>query len=304
MEFPPVEASMQFMEHGMKLAEEFAASSHFSLAKHPYLFHYRQHKGVVESIVNNGKFWATHAAHMSDEEELKYGAKIVRSIVDEFISLNKERSWDVSEFIEMAWSHANPYSNEFTGEVDSYFVCFSESGDIESQWDEYAGKSTGYCIEFEVAEPFTNPRSEESYALSRDNILFLKVVYDVQEQRRLVISALKDFVEMLQTHVDKYGIGAMGSGMGASIGLYYVLCYYVMSFKCPDFVKEQEWRCVYGMSNMKRRELEVKYRDGNVPYVEMPLISATGPLIVRNIASGSACMHGDISIDSSAPKAR
>jgi len=285
---------MQFINHGTKLADEFVAKSHMSLAKHPYLYHYRQDKAVVESIVNNGKFWATHAAHMSDDTELEYGAKMVKAILDEFVALNKEMPWDVSQFIEMAWLHANPYNNEFTGKVDPYFVCFSERGDIESQWDRYAGGSTGYCIEFKVAEPYTDARSEESCALSRSNILFLKVIYDVQVQRRLIINALNDFLMKLQGHLKEYGLGAMGAGMGASIGLYHILCYYVMSFKAPKFVEEQEWRCVYGMSNMKLRDLQVKYRDKHVPYVEMPLVSPSGPLIVKNIASGSACTHGDI----------
>ena len=297
MEFPPLEASVQFMKHGIKLVNDFIATSHVSLARHPYLYHYRQDKAVVESIVTNGKFWATHAAHMSDETELEYGAMMVKSILDEFVSLNKEMSWDVSEFIEMAWLHANPYNNEFTGKVDPYFVCFSERGDIESQWEEYAAESTGYCIEFTVAEPYTNPCSENSYDLARSNILFLKVIYDVDEQRRLVINALQDFVRMLHSHLEKYGFGAMGSGMHASIALYHVLCYYVMSFKDPKFIKEQEWRCVYGMSNMKVRNLEVKYRGEKVPYVEMPLVSLTGPLVVKNIVQGVACTQGEICKD-------
>lgn len=178
-------------------------------------------------------------------------------------------------------------------------MCFSERGDIESQWEEYAGNSSGYCIEFAVPEPYTNPLSSESCALSAENIQFLKVIYDVKEQRRLVIEAVMDFANMLIAHLEEYGMGAMGSGMSASIGLYYVLCYYVMSFKEPKYVTEQEWRCVYGMSNMKKRGLQVlkrELRGKEIPYVEIPLIAATGPLIVKSVARGTACTHGDISI--------
>lgn len=295
MEFPSVEDSMKFINHGIKLADEFVAKSYMSLASNPYLYHYRHDKGVTESIVTKGKFWATHAAHMSDKTELVYGAKLVKSILDEFVALNPDMPWDAKEFLEMAGLHANPYSNEFTGQVDPYFVCFSESGTIESQWEKYAGNSTGYCIEFALPEAYIHPRSEETLALSRSNFLFLKVIYDPAEQRRLVIDAVNDFLTILSAHLNKYGWGAMGCGMSASIGLYYLLCYYVMSFKSPDFVKEQEWRCVYGMSYMKPRTLEVKLRDGKVPYVEAALVSPTGPLIVKSIAKGTACTHGDIS---------
>lgn len=297
MEFPSVEDHMQFINHGVKLAEEFVAKSYVSLARNPYLYHYRQHKSVAESIVAKGKFWATHAAHMSDETELVYGAELVKSILDEFVALNPEMPWDAKEFLEMAALHSNPYSNEFTGEVDPYFVCFSASGEIQSQWDEYAGNSTGYCIEFAVPEPYTNPTSEETVSLARQNFQFLKVIYDPAEQRRLVIEAVADFLNLLRAHNEKYGIGAIGSGMNASVGLYYLLCYYVMAFKHPDFVKEQEWRCVYGMSHMKPRDLKVKFRDGNVPYVEAELVRPTGPLVVKSIATGTACTHGDITTE-------
>lgn len=300
MDFPPPEASTQYLEHGFKLIEKFVAASHVSLANHPYLYHYREHKSVTESIVTKGKFWATHASFMSDSTELKYGASLVESVLKEFIELNPDMPWTMKEFIEMAMLHSNPYKNTFTEIIHPFFVCFSESGDIRSQWDEYAAKSTGYCIEFAVSPPYTDPTSEKSYALLRSNIQFLKVVYDVDEQKRLVVEALRDFVEMVSADLREYGLGAMAHGMDASIGLYQVLLYYVMCFKHPDFAPEQEWRCVYGMSNMRPRELEIKQRDLHgkpIPYVEMPLVSGSGPLVVKAVVEGVACTQGPVNFD-------
>jgi hypothetical protein len=293
MEFPPVDAYMAFNELAFAKIDELLQQSYKSLVSHPFLCHYTRDKVVVDSLKENGRFWATSAEHMSDSTELIYGANIVTSILDEFLALNPGLPFEVKEFIEMAKERANPFSNKFTDKIETFFVCFSEQGDLEHQWKNYANDSKGYCLHLALTADYTDPKSAGSIEFLRKNMRFLKVIYDPQEQRELVINTLRDFVNLIEDGRRKYGVMAMGFGMPASVALYEVLCYYVMSFKDATlFSEEREWRCVYGMSNFRRRELEVKrrrLRNADIPYVEMPLISTEGPFGIHEVVKGQNC---------------
>lgn len=295
MDFPPVEAHMAFQELALTKIDEFVQRSFSSLNGHPHLYHYTGHKVVVDSLKRDGRFWATSASHMSDSNELRYGAEMVTEVLDAFLEHNPMLPFAIREFVDTAKERANPYSNDFTDQIETFFVCFSESGDLEHQWKHYANDAKGYCIHLDVMPPFADPGSGQSIELLRQNVQFLKVVYDRQEQYQLITEALRDFVNLLQDSTDKYGLGAMMFGMNASVGLYDVLRYYVMSFKdASKYANEKEWRCVYGMSNFANRNYPVRerqLRERNVPYVEMPLISAAGPLTIRQVKAGVNCVN-------------
>jgi len=295
MEFPPIEAHMAFQKLSLTRIDEFVQRSFSSLNDHPHLYHYTGHKVVVDSLKRDGRFWATSASHMSDSNELRYGAEMVTEVLNAFLEDNPTLPFEIREFVEMAMERANPYSNDFTGQIETFFVCFSESGELEHQWTHYADDAKGYCVHLDVLPPFVDPRSSQSVGLLRQNVQFLKVVYDRQEQYQLITEAVRDFVNLLQESTHKYGRGAMMFGMSASIAFYDVLRYYVMSFKdASKYANEKEWRCVYGMSNFVSRNFPInerQLRERNVPYVEMPLISDGGPLTIREVKTGANCVN-------------
>jgi len=152
---------------------------------------------------------------MTDSTELRYGAELVTEVLDAFLEDNPTLPFAIREFIDMAKERANPYANDFTDKIATFFACFSESGDLEHQWNNYADHSRGYCIHMDVMPPFVDSRSDQSVELQRQNVQFLKVIYNRQEQYQLVIEALEDFFNLLQASTNKYGNWAAMFGMPA-----------------------------------------------------------------------------------------
>jgi hypothetical protein len=161
----------------------------------------------------------------------------------------------------MALERANPYSIEFNGLLEPFVVSLCEDGNSSSQWEKYGNQGQGYCINFRTSKPSL----EE---LSRQNLMFLKVIYDADTQIRLINTAIQKEIDHILANLDDDYAMFMGMGMGASGALYQLLLIYSISFKSKEWSSEQEWRLVRGTYQFKppvipdkrnKNGLEVKF---------------------------------------------
>lgn len=285
-----IEFETSIYTYGLDKILELQKLHRETLTRTRSLHHYTPSFTVATSIVENGVFWATHSEYMTDKRELKYGAELVEERIEEFRNSHPGLSTPLKEFLEMAEERSNPYSNNVSQKIHTYFVCFSEEGNLEHQWKKYAADYTGCCVDFEIPECYIDPTSEESTQLQHKNIDLLKVIYDRTEQIRLVDEILYRMAEFIKEAIDKCGFfWSISSGMGPAISMVNVLRYYVMSFKDASYSPEREWRCVYGMSDMMPAALESCHRiqrNQVLPYVRLSVVSNDGPLRAKEIRKG------------------
>jgi hypothetical protein len=99
--------------------------------KNDSLFHYTNAAGLL-GILQTHRLWATNLRYLNDLSEMDYSTPLIQAAVaDRFDSDTAE------QFIQGLQNF-----DEHTGH---YVVCFSDGGDVLSQWRHYA-ESGGYAI--------------------------------------------------------------------------------------------------------------------------------------------------------------
>ena len=102
------------------------------------VYHYTSAQGL-RGIVENDRLWATHVRYLNDFREIEHGCDVVRA------TLTKQREGKASEvvreFLDLALTSFN--LNE---QLDVCVACFSENGDLLSQWKMYGDDARGFSI--------------------------------------------------------------------------------------------------------------------------------------------------------------
>lgn len=283
--------SVDMLAHSEKMLDKalaFLTDSYKNVPK--TLHHFVPGHVVLKSVLSNREMWASHAYDMADKKELWYCAELLKERIAAFQKRLPKSDATISEFFEMASDVANPYTNTYTGNRDVFILSFTEEGNSSHQWENYAAKSNGYCLDFEVAHEGWNKWFAE------ENITLVRVIYDRDRQIALIDELIQEQLDFIAESA-KYPNGLFAA-MSASVSAVDLLRYYVMAFKQGDpngmdYSSENEWRLVYGMRGIAEHRmpdpLVINTRDdgdAKKRYVKISLDSLQGFVSFNGIRAG------------------
>lgn len=182
------------------------------------LYHYCSMATFV-SIVEKKELWLSSTKHMNDLAEGRWVLRVV------------ERCLNDSEYFKK-----NPKKKEtFLAAVgasfpEKFICCFSEDGDLLSQWRGYADNGRGVAIGFDHSKLNVEVRPTLMSANGDHTIGLMPVLYPLDEQCTLISKYLQ-----LLDHSTKDRMFAIANIISSSSTF----------LKNPAFREEKEWRIIY-----------------------------------------------------------
>jgi hypothetical protein len=205
------------------------------------IYHYTSNDGLL-GITRTKTLWASKLHYLNDSTEFAYAIELVRSALKN--RLAKERGpWN--QFYGAALDRIYSIEN-----VHVYVSCFSEAGDLLSQWRGYCPSSVGYSIAFDVVQL--------QVSMQRQKFRLVRCVYDEARQGAIVKELIDSAAE---------SIGGTSAGTAAEL-LLNRIPEVAPALKHPQFSEEREWRLV-SQGPVDIRHPQVRFRPTSwtlVPY--------------------------------------
>ncbi|WP_440531792.1 DUF2971 domain-containing protein [Variovorax sp. YR566] len=251
------------------------------------LFHYAT-LANVKNIITGKALWASDIRYMSDASELGSTAKLIQGV-----SANLVHAGLVHD-TEVLHQFAVWVGDRLTNGHALFAACFSERGNLLSQWRGYCPTGNGYSLGF---EPKALAEAAEYQGFS-----LVKCIYDRDEQVKL----LREVVIAVVAYTRAFGEAGASERhpdnrfYPAFEALEFDLLKVAAALKHGAFFEEQEWRVVSNV--VTRTDLpEIGYRPGAsmlIPYVEFRLPTATnGKLQLPQVFVGPT-PHPNLAINS------
>ena len=231
------------------------------------LYHYCSMESFW-SIINSGVFRLSDSRCTNDASENFWITKPATDVLEEIEKSNEKYVLELGKYIQGIGMMPAPY-----------IACFSEEGDLLSQWRAYADDGHGISIGFELNVPQGLPIMNTGEEALHHSLKMEKVVYDYDMQREflkeVIDRALHDKFENIYLYGNQFKL------------LSYV-------YKHPAFSEEREWRiintpvidvnCVMagGVSELKFRTT----RDKLISFVEIPIAEGSIYATIREVVLG------------------
>ncbi|MDM0031236.1 DUF2971 domain-containing protein [Variovorax sp. J22P271] len=251
-----------------------------------HLFHYAT-LGNVKNIVEGKQLWASDIRYMSDASELDTAARLIASV-----SANMLHAGLIQD-AEVLHQFAVWVGHRFKNGHALFAACFSERGNLLSQWRGYCPAGNGYSLGFDP-----NDLAEVAKA---QRFSLVRCIYDRDEQRRVleeVVAAVAKHARAAggtdaERHSDNRFYPAFESMESDLLKV-------AAALKHGAFFEEQEWRVV--SEDVARTNLpEVFHRPGTsmlIPYVAFRLPTApNGKLLLPHVYAGPT-PHPNLAIGS------
>ena len=206
------------------------------------LCHYTTIEGAV-GIITSQDLWLTNARFSNDDEEMRYGQRLLR---------------DVLAKLGLAAPAGLEDQIASTHDDQVYFCCFCEKDNLLSQWRGYADNGGGISIEFDPIgfKSFCGPDCQ--HGLMR----LWAVFYDEPLQRQILESCVK------------YPYWPASSPEDRARYIAEALQFFMPTFKNPDFREEQERRLIFTPHPKARPSPRFRSRRGLlVPYYSLRELS-------------------------------
>ncbi|WP_420595306.1 DUF2971 domain-containing protein [Deinococcus sp.] len=252
------------------------------------LYHYTSSLGLI-GILSNKSFWCTNAYYLNDTQELKHSIKLIEVCIKDFTGgLNHLEKY----VLDMTYFMLSDNSVR-----DAVFVtCFSESGDLLSQWRAYGENGSGYAIGV----------NSKHIGLYEDRKTTLKkVIYDPSIQKSLINNAIHKILDLIRRSpelVSRKNIKGEPDIEEICFFFSQQLFNYSLYFKDESFKEENEWRAI-SLIGLENGINSIKVRTSGsllVPYIETNLNSfdkdfpclpvreiVCGPTLVENLTEDS-----------------
>jgi len=229
------------------------------------LSHYTTASGL-RGILETGELWATNVRFLSDFSEFTYGIELCREIANRLVA--RSQNEHTSAVIESMMKYISSPPT-----LEDYVCCFSEDGDLLSQWRGYTNQGRGYSISFDFSRLGLN--LAQTAGLN-------KIIYNKKTQTKIIKDIFligmdyinERFLEK-KPHMDHY-IEDTGENLKN------VFHQWISRFKHPSYFEENEWRLsMYRYPNDKKEkdtkrpfgenELEFRIeREIFIPYMKIP----------------------------------
>lgn len=255
-----------------------AVSSEHPLTRPSVLYHYCSAE-TFKAITANRCIWLSDAAHMNDATEGRWIDEIVARL------RSVEQEW-------VQWCEAGHIWHDYKlFKASFYIACFSEQGDLLSQWRAYADDGRGVSIGFDFGELSlpTGLTFTEVFHMNALGSALDRVVYEEEAQMEAVRRVFRyiDRWARSEAALNSYFREAVVDTGRDCLG------YLSRLLKHPGFQEEREWRIVYdGRSDRKAMGIDPAPRrrlrgETEIAYFELGFRAAAQP--IRRVLLGPKC---------------
>ena len=181
-------------------------------------------------IIESKKLLLTSTKTMNDALEMEWFKGLFINILNN--KLSEGVSKDIVDSI---------YTNVIINMSPRYISCFSESGDMLSQWRAYADDGRGIAIGFSIDNMKINRMFPATLAMDNDerSVGLCKVIYTREAQENFINNMIEEYISGKSLIESASSISQLST-----------------IFKNPAFLEEREWRilhspilCYNGTSN-------------------------------------------------------
>ena len=217
------------------------------------IFHYTSLATLVK-IIENQTLWATDINCLNDKTEFKHGITLIKKIL----------SGTTTESNRLLFKSLEEEMYRLTS-TERYVVCFSNDGDLKSQWREYGFEGKGVSIGF-------NRRNLKS-SLTQ-NLIGKYLLYDIDKQEQVLNILVQKSVEFFLSIKDNFGWNPYRFEQFAAVRILDFLQGVISDYKNSSFKEELEYRLEYSieLTANKRYKPDIKFRGNKrniIPFVEL-----------------------------------
>lgn len=225
------------------------------------IYHYTSNDGFL-GIIQTKTIWASKLHYLNDSTEFAYALGMVKRELNE---LRRKETGAWHEFYDKALKRMHTIAH-----VHIFVACFSEVGDLLSQWRGYCPNSAGYSIAFDDVQ------LEQS--ATRQGFRLVRCVYDEAAQRAIVNELITVAGKLMP---DK-------SPDDAATDLVIRIPKVAPALKHPRFAEEREWRLVTrGPTNITDPQVHFRQRNWTlIPYYALRLCEPSEPLKLSHVFVG------------------
>jgi hypothetical protein len=238
------------------------------------IYHYCDANALL-SILNHRSVWATDTNYLNDSKELV-------SLFDSLKHHLPPGGSPASELVRAAIIEFAEFAPGFRANLigmSSFVACFSEDGDVLSQWRAYADNGMGFAIGFDPTDlvALTGEKPSELRRMMYGGSVEEEIVLRYVDQ---VVEAIRE----IETEFDRFGYPQMS--LSSWLRLRTSEFFYELAFECkhPAFNEEREWRILARGGEMLFRASSGKL----VPYKTLDMTSISNPSLmpVKEIVIG------------------
>ncbi len=227
------------------------------------LYHYAS-LGSAIKIIESRSLWATDIRYFNDTAELNHTATLLRAEIAKRLAQHGCDSNLLTQF--ESW-----LTHRITDGHMQFVTCFTENGNLLSQWRGYCPPSRGISLGFS-AQSLVESAKNQQFSIG-------KCLYSLERQKGLVahlIESIESLAKLEGENTDTSKRHPMNSFFDVFEKVETDLLKIAALIKHPSFYEEQEWRAISPvLENYVASPIE--YREGTsmlVPFIRFTLPSA------------------------------
>jgi hypothetical protein len=246
----------------------------------PMLWHYT-HSLAIESILKSKSIYVTQFKYLHDPSEIRLFGQIAKKIAKKRLKdlpplKNSDLVKTPEQFQSGLW-HIIAELDEMFLQIPICVACFSESGDLLSQWRAYADDCKGYAIGLSTDWLRDQTTSKEF------PFRLLRVVYDPRKQIELVSTILDLIISEASVILSETDENDERDTIGLIIQFFQKLvAEFSPAIKHPSYSDEREWRLISFSESIDVRSVKGNF----VQFSTVDLTDSEGKHPFREIKIG------------------
>jgi hypothetical protein len=225
------------------------------------IYHYTTNDGFL-GIIQTKALWASKLHYLNDSTEFAYANGLIRKALQHRLDTT-EGTW--KEFCGKALESIPSIEN-----VHIFVVCFSEEGDLLSQWRGYCSGGVGYSISLEA--------DQLQRSMERQNFRLVRCVYEQRVQDAIVDDLIQSAGDLIAGTSPEFAAQRLVGRIPEV----------APALKHPKFAEEREWRLV-SKAPVSITSAQVRFRPGRwnlIPYYLFGLCEDLESLRVAHVYVG------------------
>ena len=210
---------------------------------------------TFNKIISNKELWLTDITKSNDSIKIFWIKDSIKNIfIEEYDKSFLNKILFKNTVIEVFDTYLNDFFDDNNMPYYFFVCCFSEEGDLLSQWRGYADDGKGIAIGFDAHILSKAGKLMKHDSISSNTIENGKIIYDQKEQQNIISALVRGMISNLISLIKKNNpnnlkinnfmkIPEIRSDFMKIMNEYF-LCFFKISvfMKNPFFLEENEWR--------------------------------------------------------------
>ena len=231
------------------------------------VYHYTTLENFI-SIIENQSFFFTNLNYLNDRKEYDHGVEIILETIKVYEA--SESKLKILKIVEE--------NLESIYKSSRYIACFSNNGDLLSQWRAYGNQGKGIALGFDTY-------NINDFADGYVNGMYIE--YREELQKNIIQEIIKIILDYFENIKDFLDWGKYDSEFLISNCIIQFLEEFISAFKHPSFSEEKEFRLEYKIDKNINKEDNNKLlfrSNGNliIPFFKLKYIDKKDNLSITN----------------------